>query len=841
MAASTRTKRFFQNLLRRRALLLAILVILGGHILTVSFLPAGRPRSFLSNALQVAASLLACLYSAGAFRRATGIARNFWAMVSVSFLVWTIAQAGWVYYFTWGGGVIPRVSLSNVLFRYYTAPLLLQMVFDGPRKARARRGWVRWIDAAQLSIVIFLVYLAVDFGSPLHSQLMSLRIPDFFFGINLINGAVAAAALARAYSVTAPVLRSLWKRISIYLAVYAVLAGMANYFAGAWNPAPATAWDVLYTLPLLLAAALAADWQDQPELAAQEEAKVDEPSGLRSGLVFLSSLPLLVILLGLFVAQDYRWISWLGVALFMVLYGARLMLTQLHQEESYRALRASEERFRLLFENNLAGVFRARRDGTLLDCNDAYAKLYGFRRQEMLQARGWAPWPSPEDRNKRMNELASGPVANAVTEMRRRDGSPIWVLENVALRGGPEGEEIIEGTVLDLTDRRTLEQQLFQAQKMEAIGRLAGGVAHDFNNLLSVILGYSDFLVEALAADKANRARAEGIRGAGERAASLTRQLLAFSRQQMLEPRVLDLRRSVLEMQSLLRRLIGENIELRFTCRPESALVKADPSQIEQVLMNLAVNARDAMPTGGKLIIEIDAIVLDAEQARRLDQIPAGRYIQLALSDTGHGMDAETRARIFEPFFTTKEKGKGTGLGLATVFGIVKQSGGHLAVSSEPGQGATFHIYLPEVADAPERSTAQEDQTTSAGGSEAILVVEDETSLRELTTEYLVFGGYQVRAARNAEEALEWASLNGDPLHLLVTDVVLPGMNGRALAEQLSAKQAGLPVLYVSGYTDETVLDHGIENTSLSFLQKPFAREELLRKVRDLLDGAAPG
>jgi len=840
MSARMRVQTFLQNLMRRRLLFLTLLVILGSHVFTVVFLAAGRPRTFLSNALQVAASLLAFVYSVQAFRRAAGVARPFWAMVSFSFLVWTVAQAGWVYYFTWGGGIIPRVSLSNVLFRYYTAPLLLMMVLGGDKREDRRGRWLHLMDAVQVSIVIFLVYLVMDFGSTLHLHLELLRIPEAFFGINLINAAVAAAALARAYT-SRGILSSLWKRIFIYLAVYAPLAGLANYFAGAWNPAPATAWDVLYTAPLLLAAALAADWQPSPEpdVAPVAEAPVAKPS--RLNMIFVALLPLLVVQLALLVAPDYRWIAWIVVMLSMVLYGARLVVTQIRQEQSYAALRISEEQYRALFESNLAGVFRARRDGTLLDCNEAYARLYGFQRKEILQAKGWLPWPSAEDRAARMKQLERGPVTNAETEMRRKDGSRLWVLENVALRTGPEGEETIEGTVLDLTDRRSLEQQLFQAQKMEAIGRLAGGVAHDFNNLLSVILGYSDMLVDELAADKTNRARAEGIRGAGERAAALTRQLLAFSRQQVLEPRVLDLRRSVLEMQTLLRRLIGENIELRFAPQVESGLVKADPSQVEQVLMNLAVNARDAMPTGGRLTIEIDAVAIAPPQAKRLGEIAPGKYIRLSLSDTGHGMDAETQARIFEPFYTTKEKGKGTGLGLATVFGIVKQSGGHVLVQSTPGQGTTFQIYLPEVDESPANESSRSDDAVLTGGSETILLVEDETSLRELTTEFLLFGGYVVRAARNGEEALEWASLNADPLQLLLTDVVLPGMSGRALAENLSAQRPSLKVMYVSGYTDETIGDHGVLNTGLSFLQKPFTREELLRKVRDTLDGTSGG
>jgi nitrogen-specific signal transduction histidine kinase/ActR/RegA family two-component response regulator len=389
----------------------------------------------------------------------------------------------------------------------------------------------------------------------------------------------------------------------------------------------------------------------------------------------------------------------------------------------------------------------------------------------------------------------------------------------------------------DVTERRRLEEQLRQAGRIEAIGRLAGGVAHDFNNLLSLIIGYSELLLEGLSPVDPRRKSAEEIRAAGQRAASLTRQLLAFSRKQVLQPEVLDLNEVAERTGKMLRRLIGEDIELVFKTDPSLHAVLADRGQIEQVLLNLAVNARDAMPDGGTVTVETANVQLDAAFARQHNPLKAGHYVMLAFSDTGHGMDANTKAHIFEPFFTTKETGKGTGLGLATVYGIVKQSEGFIWVYSEPGQGATFKIYLPPTGIAipvmaPEESMAPE----SVHGRETILVVEDEAPLRELAADFLRGCGYHVLEAGNGADALDLVlTLNGH-LDLLVTDVVMPGMSGRALAERLAERAADTKVLYLSGYTDEAIHRHGVLEAGVAFLQKPFRLADLARRAREILD-----
>jgi two-component system cell cycle sensor histidine kinase/response regulator CckA len=390
------------------------------------------------------------------------------------------------------------------------------------------------------------------------------------------------------------------------------------------------------------------------------------------------------------------------------------------------------------------------------------------------------------------------------------------------------------GVSIDVTERTELEERHRQSQKMEAIGQLAGGIAHDFNNLLTAIHGYSEILTEAIDSQSPLLTDVREIQRAADRATTLTRQLLAFSRNQILEPRILDLRESIHSMESMLSRLIGENIEVVARLAPDVGHVKADPGQIEQVILNLALNARDAMANGGTMIIELANAELDASYARRHASVAPGHYVRLSVSDTGTGMDAATRARIFDPFFTTKAHGRGTGLGLSTVYGIVKQSGGNIWVYSEPGRGSTFKIYLPRV-DEPVDQPAPELAAASDGGAETVLVVEDEHAVRELVRKVLERAGYRVFVAATPHEAIAIAEQHPEGIDLLMSDVVLPQMGGRALAEELKAKTNGLRVLYMSGYTDDTIVHHGVLDPGTPFLQKPFTARALTNKVRELL------
>ena len=621
-------------------------------------------------------------------------------------------------------------------------------------------------------------------------------------------------------------------------------------------------------------------------------------------------------------------------------------------------LESAGQRYRLLFERSLAGMIRTTVDGKILDCNDACAKIFGYAScEELLSSPVTNRSFSPEEHDafiKRLKEEKS--LTNHEHSMRRKDGSPVWLLRNARLVEGQDGTPaVIEETLIDITERKKaeeifrtafnanpepitiatiaegryidvnesflritghqreevightslelnfwkrsedraklvemlwehgcvrdleityrtksgeerialdsaealeiagqeciiailrditekkfLEKQLRQTQKMEAVGQLSGGIAHDFNNLLGVIIGYSEILEQRLPQNDPLRKECGQIKKAGQSAASLTRQLLAFSRQQVLEPKVLDLNSIVLHVEKMLRRLIGEDIDLKATLGAALGCIKADQSQIEQVIMNLAVNARDAMPQGGKLLIETANVDLDEDYARRHHPQKPGAYILLTVADTGMGMDAETQSRIFEPFFTTKELGKGTGLGLSTVYGIVRQSGGHIWVYSEPGQGTTFKIYLPRIKQPVRVEKPAPGLAESLRGAETILLVEDEDALRELTRILLEGGGYTVLVAERPDKAIEIAIRHAGTIHLMLTDMIMPGMNGRVLAANLAAVRPEMKVIFMSGYTGFT--HPGLADSGVIFLAKPFTRDGLLRKLHEVLESEA--
>jgi signal transduction histidine kinase/ActR/RegA family two-component response regulator len=446
-------------------------------------------------------------------------------------------------------------------------------------------------------------------------------------------------------------------------------------------------------------------------------------------------------------------------------------------------------------------------------------------------------WERPEDRTRLVEMLwEHGSVHDLEIIYRTKSGEQRIALDS-AEAIEIAGQECIIAILRDITERKFLEKQLRQTQKMEAVGQLSGGIAHDFNNLLGVIIGYSEILEQRLPQNDPLHKECGQIKKAGQSAASLTRQLLAFSRQQVLEPKVLDLNAIVLQVEKMLQRLIGEDIDLTATLGPALGCIKADQSQIEQVIMNLAVNARDAMPQGGKLMIETANVDLDEDYARRHQPQKPGAYVLLTIADTGIGMDAETQSRIFEPFFTTKELGKGTGLGLSTVYGIVRQSGGHIWVYSEPGQGTAFKIYLPRTGQAVQMEKPTPGLAGSWRGTETILLVEDEDALRELTRHILEADGYAVLEADRPDKAIEVAVGHSGPIHLMLTDMVMPGMNGRVLAANLAPARPEMKVIYMSGYTGYTGFAHpGLSDSGVTFLAKPFTRDGLLRKLHEVLE-----
>jgi PAS domain S-box-containing protein len=503
-----------------------------------------------------------------------------------------------------------------------------------------------------------------------------------------------------------------------------------------------------------------------------------------------------------------------------------------------------DERFRLLVQAVTDyAIVMLDPEGRIVCWNTGAERVFGYEEAEVVR-RHYALFFTAEDRDR---DEPGKELRTAVDRGRfegegwrvRKDGSRFLAHVIIAaVRPGGTGPLLgFSQVTQDVTERRRLEEQLRQAQKMEAAGTLAAGVAHDFNNLLTVINGYSDILLATLHEHDKSRGAVEQINKAGERAAALTRQLLAFSRKQVLAPRVLDLNALLGEIEALLRRLVGENVEVVLSPGADLRRIEADPSQIEQVVINLAANARDAMPGGGRLTIQTGNVDLGQDGSAGPSEVRPGPYVRLSLADTGVGMDEKTKARIFEPFFTTKQAGGGTGLGLATVHGVVKQSGGHVEVASEPGAGTTFAVYLPGVVGPVREEPAHPYARGVVGGRETLLLVEDESGVRGLGRYLLQKGGYNVLVASDGGEALEVSDRYEGPIHLLVTDIIMPGINGLQVASRLRPLRPGMRVLYLSGYSEEAIARQGVIGSQIAFLQKPFAPKDLANKVREVLDG----
>jgi two-component system cell cycle sensor histidine kinase/response regulator CckA len=516
------------------------------------------------------------------------------------------------------------------------------------------------------------------------------------------------------------------------------------------------------------------------------------------------------------------------------------------RKEAEIKLHESEEQYRLLFESNPHPMWVHDVDTlAFLAVNDAALSHYGYTRDEFLSMTALdirLPEDVPAFKKQYDERRATHGTASFISTVpyrhRKKDGTLIEVdiAANAIAFAGHEARLVL---ATDVTEKTLLQAQLVKAQKMEAVGQLAGGVAHDFNNLLGVIAGYSELLIRELPPDTRERKRAEEIKRASDRAAALTRQLLAFSRRQLLQPKVLDLNEVVAEVEKMMRRLISESIQIVTVATANLGKVRGDAGQIEQVIMNLAINARDAMPSGGRLVIETGNIELDETYVRTHPEARPGPHVMLAVSDTGHGMDAKTMARIFEPFFTTKEEGKGTGLGLATVYGIVHQSGGTVNVYSEPGRGTTFKVYLPRI-EGDVATEAGAAVVAAPGGMETVLLVEDAEALRLLVRELLENAGYTVLDADSPDKALSMVDSMRGPIHLLLTDMVMPRMNGQELARRIAALKPEARVVFMSGYSDQAMGDQGTLEPGALFLQKPFTVDALLKIIRHALDAAPP-
>jgi two-component system cell cycle sensor histidine kinase/response regulator CckA len=628
------------------------------------------------------------------------------------------------------------------------------------------------------------------------------------------------------------------------MGVFLLLSSVADLFfsypgmnldSGDW-------YDIVWSSLLLLPIAIAGSWTEAdvstaPSLPVQMR---DSLSRYMSPLIY----SLLVFTMCIQIAREHVILASMFVLASFLCSSGRMFIVQRQRECTEGELRQREAQYRRLIENIPEIVWTADEYGNPVLISERITSVFGYTPEEIRREgeRLWFGRVHPEDRDRVRKAYARLFFENRPFDveyrMQHRDGHWMTWHDRAVATEEREGKLYADGLVSNITEPRQLEEQLRQLQKMEAIGQLAGGVAHDFNNLLMVIQGNVEIMSNRMADVCPERKNVEEIRRAAERAASLTRQLLAFSRTQVLNPKVMDLKATVAETGKMLRRLIGDDIELKIVPGPGVMNVKADQSQIEQVILNLAVNARDAMPGGGKLTIKTSVVAVDEHYSYQHPAMRPGAYVLLTVADTGIGMDAKTQARIFEPFFTTKELGKGTGLGLAIVYGIVKQTGGWIWVYSEPGQGTTFKVYLPQVKEVATRNERTESCSVPLIGAETVLLAEDQEGIRDLIHESLTSNGYKVLVANNGLEALQIAEGYKNAINLLITDVVMPKMGGYELAERLLRVRPETRTIFMSGYAERRDGERSIAFPSFC-VQKPFSMNMLLSKIREVLEPLA--
>ncbi|HWZ96800.1 MAG TPA: ATP-binding protein [Candidatus Dormibacteraeota bacterium] len=794
------------------------------------------PFPLSSHFIQLCFGLFTAVVSLQAAQRSFGLARDFWRFASVGFLLWCLGQALDTYF-----GLVLNIPFEkrwqfDVFYYAWPAALVICLSLSPTPKPKGWM-WERALDFVQAGVLLVMLY-SYFADVPLHA-----RGPGVWKLSLVTDGLIAAGFFARAYWADRDPTRFLFQGIG-YFRLAAFLTDL--YFVLGFRDSTRTNWfDLVWSAQWLIPLLTAAAWKGGDGEARQETTPdYHSPHAQFLPLTF----PFLVLLLAAEVAKGQLVMAGAAVAISLSVFYARLILSHRQEEHSIEekdraveALAASEQRLRALFEGSPIGISILDLDGKEIASNEAYRTLVGVDSTEELNLDTLMALTAPETREQdraSFHELASGKTMEARREKKyiRRDGKAVWVDLSAFLQKGPSGKPMfVIAMAINITERKYLEEQLRQSQKMETIGRLAGGVAHDFNNLLTVIKGHSDLVMDNYPNDAPLRTRISHINRAAGRAASLTHQLLAFSRQQVLQPKPLNLNALVSESGKMLARLIGENIEISLSAAAGLGTVLADPGQIEQVILNLVVNARDAMPSGGKLSIVTANVELDEEFAKAHVGARAGQYVLLSVTDTGIGMGEETLVHIFEPFYTTKELGKGTGLGLSMVYGIVKQSNGYIGVTSRLGKGTTFSVYLPRI-DAPVEETRQEvELPEKASGNETILIVEDDPEVRALASEVLSTSGYSVLTASCPQDALQLSHQHKGPLHLLVTDLVMPGMSGHDMATKLRESWPGIPILFMSGYTDPEIVQAPTFDSSSYFLQKPFTPATLTHLIREIL------
>jgi PAS domain S-box-containing protein len=824
----------------RKPLAWFLFAVVAGHFLWLAFTSSGRWPDAISSGFQLLAAFTAAFACWRASRRSRYFPTIFWRLSAATFVLWA-----WGVVLNTYQNLTTSTPNENQISAYLivflsTAPMFIASVLRGTTDDDSKIHWDLVLDATQILVLVLAVHLIlVDIPSMTLGDrptvLAALRLQNYW------RVALAIGLASRATFDPSPVTRRLIKPIAVAMTVFAVGSWIGNDFQAFTTWRGARWFDLIWTIPFAMVAFSAGSWQ-QTSISSPWDRK---PARVENILLFyFPSVGLPILLLAMHDEIQYgQIVVGLGaMILSIVCFCLRLLITQTQQRRTTDALLASESRYRSLFERNMAGIYTSTFDGHILDCNNAFCEMFGYTREELLGLPastlyiGGAP-----ERSAIMADLfQQGAQRGIELPFLRKDGKQIWTIENVSVTTNRDGRRVIEGAMLDVTQRRSLELQLQQAQKMESIGQLAGGVAHDFNNLLTVMRGYSDLQLDSTSPSDPVHGYAEQIMAAVDRAAGLTRQLLAFSRQQVMQVRVVNLNALLHDFEKLLRRLIGEDIEMRSILDPDLGTVKVDAGQMEQVIMNLVTNARDAMPEGGTITLETSNVTLDSLFLERHPYVLPGPYVRLAVSDTGTGIDDATRPRIFDPFFTTKGAGKGTGLGLATAYGIVKQSQGYIEVYTEVGLGSTFEVYLPRLgSDA--QPLPREKQPPAQRGNETVLLVEDDEQLRTLARTILESYGYTIISVADPTQAESVSAQHSAVIKLLLTDMIMPKMNGREVARRVASRIPRIRVLYMSGFTTHTIVHQGVLEPGISFLQKPFTAVALAAKVREVLDNSSSG